>query len=213
MSKVDRRARIFATACYPDSVPDDWLIKLAESTLEVYVSPLHDKDLNPTGEAKKPHWHVIICFDNVKSTDQAREFFDTINGVGCERVLSKRGYLRYLCHLDNPEKVRYNVNDVLSFGGGDYLTCISSNADKLCVMHEVEKFCEMFQIYSYAQLRRLLREYNFEWYKYVVENSIATSSYLKSLLYEVQNPDWFEKAEIDSAINYLQNLNKKNESH
>lgn len=206
MSKSDRRSRVFATACYPDSVPDDWLIKLAESTLECYVSPLHDSDLNPNGEKKKPHWHVIICFDNVKSLDQAKDFFDTINGVGCERVLSKRGYLRYLCHLDNPEKARYNVNEVVSFGGGDYLTIIESNADRLVTMQEIEKFCELFDVFSYSQLRRLLRSYNFEWYKYVVENSIAMSSFLKSLLNETQHPELYVVK--DGAIEYLENINK-----
>ena len=205
-----KRSRIFTSIVYPDSVPDDWLIKLAESTLECYVSPLHDSDLNPTGEKKKPHWHVIICFDSVKSIEQARDFFEKINGVGCDIVLSKRGYLRYFCHLDNPEKCRYSVNDVLSFGGGDYLTLIESSADKLVCMMEIEKFCEMFNVFSYSQLRRLLRNYHFDWYRYVVDNSIAVSSFLKSLQHEKQYPDLFKLS--DGAVDYLLNFDKKNRS-
>lgn len=205
-----RRSRIFTSVVYPDSVVDDWLIKLKESTLECYVSPLHDSDLNPTGEKKKPHWHVIICFDSVKSIDQARDFFEKINGVGCDIVLSKRGYLRYFCHLDNPEKCRYSVNDVLCFGGGDYMSLIESSADKYISMMEIEKFCEMFDVFSYSQLRRLLRNYHFDWYRYVVDNSIAVSSHLKSLQHEKEHPGLYKIA--DGAVDYLLNFDKKNRS-
>ena len=36
-----------------------------------FISPLHDKDMNPTNEPKKPHYHVIITFDSVKTTEQS----------------------------------------------------------------------------------------------------------------------------------------------
>lgn len=201
------RARNYATVVYPESMPDDWLVTLGKSCLEIYISPLHQFDINPTGEKKKPHYHVLICHDGVKSLEQAKEFINTFGGVGCEVVKSKRGYARYLCHLDNPEKYRYDVNDVQCMGGADYLTLIQSSSDKLYVMMEIETLCERFNIYSYSQLRRILRNYNFEWYKYVVENAIGTSSYLKSLANEKENP---HKYIIDEKVfSYLEA--KKNE--
>ena len=66
------RTRNYATVVYPESASTDWLEKLSELHVPAFVSPLHDKDVNPTGESKKAHYHVMIMFDGVKTLDQAR---------------------------------------------------------------------------------------------------------------------------------------------
>ena len=103
----DTRGRNFATVVYPESASADWQEVLAAEFVPAFISPLHDKDINPGGEVKKAHYHVILMFDGKKSEDQVREVFARIGGVGLERVQSIRGYARYLCHLDNPEKQQY----------------------------------------------------------------------------------------------------------
>ncbi len=106
--KVDTRTRNFATVVYPESAPEEWQGILAEQFIPAFISPLHDKDLNPTGEEKKAHWHVVVMFEGKKSVEQVTEIFNLIGGVGCDKVHSIRGYARYLCHLDNPDKAKYN---------------------------------------------------------------------------------------------------------
>ena len=93
------RTRNFATVVYPESAPQDWLEKLAEAKIEALVSPLHDKDKNPDGEPKKAHYHVILMFETVKTTEQVKEITEKIGGVGVEKINSLRGYARYLIHL------------------------------------------------------------------------------------------------------------------
>ena len=51
----------------------------------------------------------MIMYDGKKSIEQAKENFDKIGGVGCEIVNSTRGYARYLCHLDNPDKEQLSL--------------------------------------------------------------------------------------------------------
>ena len=58
------------------------------------------------------------------------DIFEKIGGVGCQRINVVRGYARYLCHLDNPEKAQYNISDVISLGGADYQEVISLASDK-----------------------------------------------------------------------------------
>ena len=99
---TDNRKRNFATVVYPESAPENWQEILAGMFVPAFISPLHDKDINPTGEPKKPHYHVVVMNDGKKSIEQAQELFAAIGGVGCEVVQSIRGYARYLCHLDNP---------------------------------------------------------------------------------------------------------------
>ena len=154
MAKADKttvkRCRNFATVVYPDSAPDDWLGILKDTKIPAFVSPLHDQDVNPFGELKKPHWHVLLCFDGVKTVEQAEDVFRSIGGVGCEIVQSIRGYARYLCHLDNPEKYQYNTCEVKSLSGADYPSVIELAIDKYKAIAEMMQFCEDNQIYSLA---------------------------------------------------------------
>lgn len=97
------RTRNYACIVYPDSAPENWQNIVAESKIPCFISPLHDKDVNPDGTPKKPHYHVMVMYDGPKTEEQAKAFFSTFNGVGPEVVNSVRGYARYLKHMDNPE--------------------------------------------------------------------------------------------------------------
>ena len=116
----DSRVRLWATVVYPESAPDNWLSIIGDMMIPCYISPLHDKDFNADKTPKKPHYHVFMIFEGKKSRTQIKEIVERFGGVGQENILSKRGYARYLCHLDNPEKAQYNTDDVRSFGGLDY---------------------------------------------------------------------------------------------
>ena len=60
------RTRNFATVVYPDSAPADWKEKLDQLHVAAFISPLHDKDINPNGEPKKAHYHVLVMFEGQK---------------------------------------------------------------------------------------------------------------------------------------------------
>ena len=68
------------------------------------------------GDLKKPHRHVYIEFDYSMPLETAIAKVAPLNINYLEVVNSRRGYLRYLCHLDNPEKTRYDVTQVLMLG-------------------------------------------------------------------------------------------------
>lgn len=175
------RTRNFATVIYPDSAPEGWKEILSEQFVPAFISPLHDKDTNPTGESKKPHYHVLIMFDSVKTKEQAEDIFKRIGGVGCEVVQSIRGYARYLCHLDNPEKAQYNQEDVRSMCGADYNGTIGLVTDKYKAIGEMIDFCMTNNIYSYSKLLEYCRMERFDWFRVLCDNgTIVIKEYLKS---------------------------------
>lgn len=175
------RTRNFATVIYPESAPEGWQSILSEQFVPAFISPLHDKDLNPTGEPKKPHYHVVIMYDSVKTKEQAEDVFQRIGGVGCEVVQSIRGYARYLCHLDNPEKVQYNQEDVRSMCGADYSGTIGLVTDKYKAIGEMIDFCIANNIYSYSQLLEYCRMERFDWFRVLCDNgTVVIKEYLKS---------------------------------
>ncbi len=179
------RSRNWATIVYPESAPDDWLQLLGDLKIECFVSPLHNQDLNPGGEMKKPHHHVIIMFPSMKSDAQAKEVFETIGGVGAEAVASLRGYARYLCHLDNPEKHIYDTKEVLSFGGADYFSVITLVTDKYAVLSEILDFCDQEGIVYYSELVRWCRQNKFEWFRALVDGgTYMVKEYLKTAQFE-----------------------------
>lgn len=178
----DVRKRNFATVIYPESAPEDWRTILAGYFVPAFISPLHDKDINATGEPKKAHHHVMVMFEGKKSEDQVRTMFEAIGGVGLERVESLRGYARYLCHLDNPEKAQYNPSDVVSMNGCDYSYTIGIVADRYKAVREMIAFCKANQIVSYAELLEYASVEQDTWFRVLCDSgTIVMKEYLKSV--------------------------------
>lgn len=180
-SRGSGRTRNYATVVYPESAPEDWQVILSESCIPCFISPLHDQDLDPDGELKKPHYHVMLMYDSVKTLEQAQDMFNKIGGVGNEIVQSIRGYARYLCHLDNPEKHQYSPEDVVVYGGADYITTIGLVTDKYKAIGEIIDFCEDNEIYSYADLIVWCRSNRADWFRVLCDNgTYVVKEYLKS---------------------------------
>ena len=55
---VRRELKIIVLVAYPEDMPENWLDVMREDMFDMVISPFHDKDKNPTGEAKK----LIIIF-------------------------------------------------------------------------------------------------------------------------------------------------------
>lgn len=184
-----RRFRNFATVVYPDSenTPESWRSILEQFKVPVLISPFHDQDFNVTGEPKKPHYHVLIMFEGMKSKDQVRELFDQIGGVGLETVNSLRGYARYLCHLDNPDKHQYCPSDVLQLSGVDYLEIIGLPSDKYEMIGEMIDFCQAEAIFSYAALLIYARSNRNDWFRILCDSgTIVMKEFLKSLRWQYE---------------------------
>jgi hypothetical protein len=184
------RTRNFATVVYPESAPENWKDILSQQFIPAFISPLHDKDLNPTGESKKSHYHVMLMFEGVKSKEQAESVFSSIGGVGCEVVQSIRGYARYLCHLDNPEKHRYSESDVCSLSGADYRATIGLASDKYKALGEMQDFCEQYNVMSFYLLSQYARKNRQDWYRILCDcGSVFMREYLKSRKWSADNGD------------------------
>ena len=78
MSKI-QKGRIWACVGYPESLPVDWLEQLQNTGLQIAISPLHDKDINPDGEEKKPHYHIIFNYDGPTTYNNVKTLCDKLN--------------------------------------------------------------------------------------------------------------------------------------
>lgn len=81
------------------------------------------KPVPQVGQVKKKHRHVYIELDYSATVSVWLNLLAPLGVSYVEPIKSKRAYLRYLCHLDNPEKAQYRPEDVISLGGVD-ISCI-----------------------------------------------------------------------------------------
>lgn len=153
---MNLKSRYWAFLVYPESAPKEWKNILCEKGCVFAVSPLHDKDINPTGELKKPHYHVLLEFEGPTTYKNVDEnICDIVGGTIPKKVISLRGYYRYLCHQDNPEKAQYDPQQVEVYGGFKVeLTTTEVTAYKLKICEDIEKnniieyrdLCEFYRI-------------------------------------------------------------------
>lgn len=177
----EKRYRNFATVVYPESASENWKDILNDLKIPALISPLHNKDLNPTSEKKKSHYHVLLLFEGKKSVEQVKEIFEKIDGVGCEVVSSIRAYARYLCHLDNPEKAQYSVDDVISLGGLNYRTIIGSMADKNKCISDMIDHINDNDLDSFAELVCYAKNFKPDWFDCLLNSgSYFVKEYIKS---------------------------------
>lgn len=180
--KKSTKKRNWAFVCYPESLPTDWVDKLQQTGLQVAISPLHDKDLNPTGELKKPHYHVILCYSGPTSYNVVKNLTEEMNApipVALEQV---RGYYRYLTHKDNPEKAQYNENDIKTLNGfniSDFVELTKSEVFSIKVKVQT-LICEK-EITEYAVLCDYLLHNNLMAELEVAQNhTIFFNTYIRS---------------------------------
>lgn len=202
-----KRTRNYATVVYPDSAPLDWQEKLADFFVPAFISPCHDLDINPYGEPKKPHYHVMIMYDSVKTIEQAKEIIESIGGVGVEVVNSVRGYARYLCHLDNPEKIQYDKGFVKCLYGADYEDTIGLALDRYIAIREMISFCIDTGTVSYSDLFEYAMHNRQDWFRVLCDNgTVVVKEYLKSKSWQI---DYLKKCEELNDLKEMANKDGK----
>lgn len=195
---------------YPDSeyYNPNW-----ENELTEYLNPccwiLHDKDIYDTdvyyseddeeghkkgdikyvaGEVKKPHYHVYFWFGNAVKFTQAVEVMESCGGCMIAPILNKVAAIRYLTHIDHPEKAQYDVKDVVIKNGlnfDKFYYDSDINIDQL--RDEIIDWCNLNKIVTVNQFVDYARKHKREWWaiyanKAGVRNIVA--DYCKNQGYE-----------------------------
>lgn len=73
-SKKSIKSRYFTFILYPESIPDDWMLKLELIGLPIAISPLHDKDKSDVigQQYKKAHYHLVYIANNPVTAESVR---------------------------------------------------------------------------------------------------------------------------------------------
>lgn len=192
--KSDNRQRQYAFLVYEDSSYPDWMDRLDAMHIEALVSPYHDRDKNPDGSDKKPHWHVMLMFAGKKSKDQIDAIREKVLGPNYnkafEDVGSLRGYARYMCHLDNPEKAPYDPADVRAFAGVDYDAIIALPSDDDNMLGDIFEYIREHNVRYFSDFLVMCRRDNPDWFSMMVRRkAYIVIEFIKSEAYKAKESE------------------------
>ena len=177
------RTRNWSVVVYPESAPDNWREYLDDLHIEWVESPLHEYDTNATGEVKKPHWHVLLMFGGVKSYEQVMEVIQPLRCPIPQRCHNAKAMVRYMAHLDNPDKHQYSVSDIVAHGGVDISELLRpSSSERYALIREMVAFVkdkgitEFQDLMDYASMERFD-----DWFPLLCDSSAyVVGNYIKS---------------------------------
>lgn len=194
--RAGKRARAWWGVLYPKSAPEGWRSMIADDLVETLISPLHDKDILPNGEPKKPHYHVLISFKNPVTRQAAAETMKRWGVVVQEhwpkpgepdsfKVKDFRQAARYLCHLDQADKHRYEISEVQSIGAIDYAALVMSATDEDAMLEEIFDCMDLYGLDTYAAVVRWTKAQRPEWKPIVYRKyTRQISEYAKGIQFE-----------------------------
>lgn len=185
--------RSWAFVIYPESMPENYEEIITDTGLPLAMSPLHDKDVNPTGEPKKPHYHCIVYYENATTLKNVKEnVCDKLNGTIPIKLESMRGMYRYHIHLDNPEKYQYDDRDRKFFNGFDIdMASKLTRTEINKVIKEIHTFINDNNILEYIDLLDVLKDNDLT---NLYDVAIANTLLFKSMLDSKRNKLAHEKA-------------------
>lgn len=186
--KKDNRNRNWTFIVYPESAPENWYQILQDKMLNFAVSPLHDIDIleSETGEVKKAHYHVLLCFGGNKSFEQIKEITDELNCPIPQQVANCRGMIRYFVHKDNSDKAQYNVADIRVHGDIDIISPFKTSTSRYDAIKEMLAYVKEHQIVEFQDLMDYAMVEEEEWFRYLCDNSAyIVQEYIKSARHRI----------------------------
>lgn len=142
--------------------------------LTVRIPEVNDK--------KIPHRHVMVKYDYSVMATQVREEFaqSGFEILYFEPIKSERAYLRYFCHLDNPEKAQYLRDDVISLAYDLEGLYQDTRQDKQWAIEEMHQIADVKKCQTVRQFAKVLRQLK---RKDLLDKLMGSSNYWRQYLY------------------------------
>lgn len=159
LKKSNIKKRNWAFILYPESAPKNWIELLQKTGLQCAISPLHNKDKDPTDTPKKAHYHIIACYSGPTSYNVVKALTDSFNASIPQALEQVRGYYRYLTHKDNPEKYQYNESDIKTVNGFNISDFVElSKSEVLEIKKKLQQLIRNLNIFEYADFMDYLQD-------------------------------------------------------
>lgn len=160
---------------YEENYQKESLIQFLKNNYLEYYGILHNKDIFPTGEIKKPHFHLIVGVD--KDSKIAKNYLIQLfndEALYFQNVRSLPHFIRYLTHKDNLEKYQYNDNEVFTSDINKYEELVTKQIKTSKTDALMDEFYKYLVNYDFSKNR--IEIDTFIWFK----NNMKLDYYIRN---------------------------------
>lgn len=198
--RAGQRTRNWTVIFYPDDLPENWTSLVDELHFKWLESPIHDKDFNADGTPKKPHYHTLFMFECVKTAEQVEAMLKEVFGesktgsiIGVakpKQVVDRCAIVRYMAHMDNPDKTQYDSADIVGHNGADPAEVLRYSATETREMIvAMEEYIEEHNITELADFSRAIRYDYPEWHTIVATKmTMYFNAFIRSCRHKAEQP-------------------------
>lgn len=153
MAKEKYRSRVHMLLLYPDNESHRKAMDTIKHTYD-YAAILHDKDIDEEGNLKKPHWHVVLRFQQATWSSAICKNLEIEHNF-IEDVKKFDNAMLYLLHYNDMDKHQYDVCDV--FGN---LSCKLVEIINKGEKSEGEKVVELIEFIENCGSKLSIKEFS-----------------------------------------------------
>ncbi len=187
-----KRTRNWNFILYPESAPENWREIINETHIEWVESPLHNKDVNEDGTAKKGHYHITLLFPTDKSFEQVKEITNSVNAPIPIKCQSVKGSIRYMVHKDNPEKFQYNWNDIKCYGGADLAAlCAPTTTERQQIQKDIIEYIRSNGVMEFVDIVNYTIDEKLDnWFNILMNYStLSINAFIRSQRHKFENAE------------------------
>ncbi|MBS9339182.1 replication protein [Fructobacillus sp. M2-14] len=189
-----QKGRDWSFIIYPESAPKNWRDILDDTHMRWVESPLHDKDVNPDGEKKKPHRHILLSSDGPITYQAVQKIIKPLNAPIPQKVGSSRGMVRYFIHMDNPEKYQYSIDEIVGHSGADVASYFEMTAtNRLTVMKDMVQYIYDNDVMNYADFLITCIEKSDDWFSVAINHNTLAINKMIDGVWRLKHQDNWEK--------------------
>lgn len=159
----------------------------------------HDKDFDKNGELLETHTHIYLEYTNPRKISTVANLLQVETNF-IEVIRNKKGYLRYLTHMDEKEKHVYDASEVYTNSTQSYELTVRGNAmtDKeIAEWIKQGKGIELLGIVSASRLRTIQAFLHFDNSNYMLDELRLLTDRMGQILLVADNVEAYAKSAID----------------
>lgn len=181
----NKSGRTFTISLKPywDIIQIEEFINAMTGTAVVYAIT-HNKDTNEEGKPVEAHTHIMLEYDTPRKISTIANIF-SVEPNFVEIVRNKAGMLRYLTHLDIPDKHVYDFNEVITNNPVGYEMAVLGNSmsDKEIANYIIAgKGMDLIGVVSVSKLRAIQGFIHFDQSNAMLREIRRTNDKLDSVL-------------------------------
>lgn len=166
----------------------------------------HDKDTDKEGNLIEPHTHILLDYNTPRKISTVANLFNVEQNF-IELVRNKKGMLRYLTHMDEPDKHRYLPEQVITNNSISYELTVLGNglSDKDIADYIIQgKGMDLIGIVPIGRLRTIQGFIHFDQSNVMIQQIKDVNGKLDTVLQVIENVEIIATAFITDLKNGIQ---------